>query len=286
MSDIFLSYAREDKGKAAALAKVLADQGWSVWWDKTIPPGQSFDKVIETALNSAKCVIVLWSANSVASDWVKTEAAEGLGRKILVPVLIEDVTIPLEFRRIQAANLTDWDFSADHPELDTVFNTISDLIPRKPPARPGGEAEKVEEAEPGSPSADETGANLKNYKIFRHPNGQLEAVKQGWSWPAFFFSGVWLLFKKIWGLGLILCFFYLILTVIEVSFAGPTEEAGAVIQFLSVLIQLVIGVILGITGHTLREKNLLSRGFELKKTVAASNQEIALSRYLKSNQQS
>ena len=48
MSDIFLSYAREDKDRAASLAKVLSDQGWSVWWDKEIPPGQSFDKVIET----------------------------------------------------------------------------------------------------------------------------------------------------------------------------------------------------------------------------------------------
>lgn len=285
MSDIFLSYAREDTDKAAALAKVLSNQGWSVWWDKTIPPGQSFDTVIETALNSAKCVIVLWSANSVASDWVKTEAGEGLGRKILVPVLIEEVTLPLEFKRIQAANLTDWDFSGSHPELATVFKTIASLIPRKPAAGLGGAAERVQEQEGESRPADEAGASLRKYKIFRHPNGQLEAVKQGWSWPAFFFSGVWLLVKKIWSLGLIVCFFYLILTVMEAGFAGPEEGAGMAIQFLGILVQLVIGVILGMSGQTLREKNLLSRGFELTKTVAASNPERALSRYLKAHQQ-
>lgn len=46
-----------------------------MWWDRTIPPGSTFDRVIEQALDSARCVVVLWSATSAASDWVKTEAA-------------------------------------------------------------------------------------------------------------------------------------------------------------------------------------------------------------------
>jgi hypothetical protein len=61
MSDIFISYARADKERAELLAEVFSRQGWSVWWDREIPPGKSFDETIETALNSARCVIVLWS---------------------------------------------------------------------------------------------------------------------------------------------------------------------------------------------------------------------------------
>ena len=76
MSDIFVSYASADRDRARAVAQALTDQGWAVWWDRTIPPGRQFDEVIEEALDSARCVVVLWSKASVASQWVKTEAAE------------------------------------------------------------------------------------------------------------------------------------------------------------------------------------------------------------------
>lgn len=37
---------------------------------------------------------------------------------------------------------------------------------------------------------------MKTYKIFKNPTGQYEAVKQGWSWPAFLFGGIWACVKK------------------------------------------------------------------------------------------
>ena len=86
MSDIFLSYATEDRLRTRILVQVLESRGWSVWWDRTIPPGQTFDSVIERALDDARCAVVLWSKVSVSSDWVKTEAAEAARRRILVPV--------------------------------------------------------------------------------------------------------------------------------------------------------------------------------------------------------
>ena len=39
MSDVFISYAREDRGHAEQLAREFERQGWTVWWDKVIPPG-------------------------------------------------------------------------------------------------------------------------------------------------------------------------------------------------------------------------------------------------------
>jgi TIR domain len=136
MSDIFISYAREDRDKAKTLAELFQQQGWSVWWDRSIPPGRSFDEVIEEALGAAKCVVVLWSKSSASSDWVKGEAAEGLQRKILVPVRIESANVPLEFRRLQTVDLSDWEGDAGHPELGGFLEAVAENIKsvvRQPP---------------------------------------------------------------------------------------------------------------------------------------------------------
>ena len=128
MSDIFISYAREDRAQAQAIAAVFQGQGWSVWWDRSIPPGRSFDQVIEEALAAARCVVVIWSKSSATSDWVKTEAAEGLARKILVPVRTEETNLPLEFRRLQTVDLTGWKGDASDPELGEFLAAVSALL--------------------------------------------------------------------------------------------------------------------------------------------------------------
>ena len=128
MNDIFISYAREDREKAKAIAAVFEAQGWSVWWDRNIPPGRSFDQVIEEALSAAQCVVVLWSRSSATSDWVKTEAAEGLARKILVPVRTEEINLPLEFRRLQTVDLTRWKGDAADPELREFLDAVAALL--------------------------------------------------------------------------------------------------------------------------------------------------------------
>jgi hypothetical protein len=126
-SGIFLSYASSDREVARKLAATLEQQGWSVWWDRTILPGKSFDEVIEAALNGTRCVIVLWSATSVSSDWVKNEAREGLRRRILIPALLDGTTIPFEFRHIQAADLTGWP-SSNHVGFQTLVASLSAML--------------------------------------------------------------------------------------------------------------------------------------------------------------
>ena len=108
--EIFISYSSSDRNKAKLLAEVLQAQAYSVWWDRKIPPGKTFDEVIEEKLETAQCVLVLWSEHSVRSKWVKEEASEGDKRGILIPVLIDDILPPFGFRRIQAATAT-WAFA-------------------------------------------------------------------------------------------------------------------------------------------------------------------------------
>ncbi|GEO11443.1 TIR domain-containing protein [Segetibacter aerophilus] len=103
MSDIFISYKREDIIPAKALALQLNSLGWTVWWDHDIPAGEDYDKVIESELGEAKCVLVLWSERSVNSRNVKDEANVALDRGVLIPVLIsKNILPPLGFRMIQS----------------------------------------------------------------------------------------------------------------------------------------------------------------------------------------
>lgn len=99
MTDIFISYSRKDRERIKPLAEALQKTcGWSVWWDVRIPAGKTFDEVIETALDKARCVIVVWSETSVKSHWVKTEAEEGRDRGILIPIAIDDITNSIGFQ--------------------------------------------------------------------------------------------------------------------------------------------------------------------------------------------
>ena len=128
MSDIFISYAREDRDKAEFLARAFEQQKWAVWWDKVIPPGRKYADLIGEELASAKAVIVLWSRASVSSDWVKDEAQEGANRAILVPALVENVSPPYGFRQLQTADLSDWDGSSSHAELQRLLRSVGGLI--------------------------------------------------------------------------------------------------------------------------------------------------------------
>lgn len=105
MPDVFLSYARPDQYLANRIAGSLERNGLSVWWDFHIKPGDYFDKSIEKALLESNCVVVLWTSNSINSEWVKEEAFIAQKQHKLIPVLLDDVEIPIGFRRIQAVDL-------------------------------------------------------------------------------------------------------------------------------------------------------------------------------------
>jgi hypothetical protein len=128
MADVFLSYASEDRERARAFALALEERGWSVWWDRKIPAGQMFDQVIERELETAKSVVVLWSQASIASEWVKNEATVATQRGVMVPVLIDRVPLPLEFRRKQTADLVEWNNDAAHPGFQAVCDALAGIV--------------------------------------------------------------------------------------------------------------------------------------------------------------
>lgn len=133
MSDVFLSYASEDRERAGQLANALGHMGWSVWWDRKIIAGQAFDQAIERELERARSVVVLWSVHAIESEWVKNEAAVAAERGVLVPALIDNVKLPLEFRRKQAADLVGWRGNELHPGYQGLCQGVAHAMGKAAP---------------------------------------------------------------------------------------------------------------------------------------------------------
>ena len=72
--DVFISYARPSEEEAHRIAEMLRNAGFSVWRDDELPAHRAYSDVIEERLKSAKAVVVLWSAESAKSHWVRAEA--------------------------------------------------------------------------------------------------------------------------------------------------------------------------------------------------------------------
>lgn len=139
MTEVFISYASEDRDRAGKLASALGALGWSVWWDRKIITGQPFDRIIERELETAKCIVVLWSKHSIASEWVKNEASVASERGVLVPATIDRVKLPLEFRRRQTADLADWKGEPSHSGFQALCEGVSTTIggpQRRQPIQP------------------------------------------------------------------------------------------------------------------------------------------------------
>ena len=148
MADIFLSYAQKDRKRAEQVADALRDSGWQVWWDANLYAGTRFRAEIAKQLHAAKCVVALWSAVSIESDWVIDEAEDGKQRGVLVQAIIDPVQPPHGFRQIQYANLVGWKGLADDEGFRNLLGGVDQKAPRKGIAAPVRTVKRATEVAP------------------------------------------------------------------------------------------------------------------------------------------
>lgn len=78
-------------------------------------------------------------------------------------------------------------------------------------------------------------------EVLRHPvNGSTEQTWDGFSWPALFFSSIWMLVKGLFGHFLIT----LLVIIVTAGFAGP-----------------IIWIVYAIKGNELHKSSLLKKGY-------------------------
>jgi adenylate cyclase len=132
VADIFVSYARADRARVAPLVAALEAQGWSVWWDPEITPGQEFDSQIAAALDAAKAVVVVWTPTSVDSRWVRGEAREAADRGVLAPVRFEGARLPIDIRALHTTDLDDWREDVSSRPFEDLRRALAPLIGSNP----------------------------------------------------------------------------------------------------------------------------------------------------------
>ena len=126
--DVFISYARPSEENARRIAQSLRDRGFSVWRDDELPAHRAYSDVIEERLKSAKAVVVLWSAESAKSHWVRAEADSAREAGTLVQASLDGALPPMPFNQIQCADLKDWDGDTGCAGWQKLEDSVSALV--------------------------------------------------------------------------------------------------------------------------------------------------------------
>jgi hypothetical protein len=126
MSTVFLSHATEDQAVTTLIANALAAAGVDTWMSfRDIAPGSHWDEKIEAALKSAAALVVVVTSSSIESRYVRAEVDEAItANKTVVPILVEDVAIPLRWRTLQHIR---WNAT----NAETCANQIAAILPER-----------------------------------------------------------------------------------------------------------------------------------------------------------
>jgi adenylate cyclase len=145
MSDVFVSYARPDEARAERVAESLRTLGYRVWRDDELPAHRAYADVIEERLRSAKAVVVLWSAESAKSQWVRAEADAARSAGTLVQATLDGAIPPMPFNQIQCADLKEWNGDGGTPGWKKLSASIEALAGpgETPKEAPSGKRTRV-----------------------------------------------------------------------------------------------------------------------------------------------
>lgn len=118
MWDVFISYARDDRGLAEPIKQRLESFGLSVFFDidGAIDAGDAFPQRISDAIKDSHVVLAIWTPTSLSREWCRREAFQARQMGTLVPVALRQIgpTDLKEFIDASYENLTDFSGQDQH----------------------------------------------------------------------------------------------------------------------------------------------------------------------------
>lgn len=131
--DVFLSYSTKDKTAAEAVCVALEQRGVGVWMaPRDIPPGSSYAASIVEAIDSARVLVLVFSAAANGSQDVEREVQRADSKRLkIVPFRIEDV----EPKASLAYFLPSRQYlNAFMPPMEARYDELSEVVRKVAPA--------------------------------------------------------------------------------------------------------------------------------------------------------
>jgi hypothetical protein len=129
--DVFISHSHEDKLLADAVCAELESAGIRCWIaPRDVLAGRDWAESIVEAVDAARVMVLIYSANSANSEHVKKELTIGVkSGTIIVPLRIQDVPLSgmMEYYLVGTHWLDAMDPPSQH-EISALVNTVATLL--------------------------------------------------------------------------------------------------------------------------------------------------------------
>ncbi len=120
---------------------------------------------------------------------------------------------------------------------------------------------------------------MQRFAVFRHDGGEVDVVKQGWSWPGFLFNVLWALWHRMWLLAFGVWVGGMLAPPLLSHVFGALRNAGVdpfpLVFVVGPALGLGVPVAFGRCGNAWRQAHLMARGYARCGTVAAPSAERA-----------
>jgi hypothetical protein len=101
--DFFLSYSRAQTDRVRPLVEHLESRGYKVFFDQqSIEPGSNWKQRLRTAIRRSRAMILCWSVEAKASEYIQFEFNQALGlKKTVIPWMLDATPLPDMHRDLQ-----------------------------------------------------------------------------------------------------------------------------------------------------------------------------------------
>lgn len=123
----FISYSHDDRALARRVSGTLTRFGLDHWWDEHIELSSDWNDDLVARLSEATSIVVLWTAASTGSEWVRREARFGVQHSKLIQLVVHDARLPDEFSRLQAAEIPVWEDNTLPRGVRKALNKVAEF---------------------------------------------------------------------------------------------------------------------------------------------------------------